>query len=156
MAPQKPSQAAPSRQSRRIHYQSAEVAEKQRVHKHAKNVKRRDRKKHNKARGEDALRRLQAGVPIAAHPHAALSKQAAAGAAPSTRVATTSTEDQSPATVNAAPSERETTRVNARANNTVGRFVDEMWGWVPVVACAAMFYAHLCADPETKLIGLRG
>ena len=43
-----------------------------------------------------------------------------------------------------------------RANNTLTRFVDEMYGWIPVAACVALVYVHLYADPSTKLVGLRG
>ena len=56
MAPQQRSQAAPSRKSRRLKFQTAAGADMQRVRKSAKNKKGKERKKRNKARGEDACK----------------------------------------------------------------------------------------------------
>lgn len=101
------------------------------------------------------------------HPHAARSGQGAAPATGSTCDAATSTDDLNPVTIEIAESEHGITAVNVveernaaapreRANTTLVRIVDELYTWVPVVACAALFYGHWRGDFDARLIGLRG
>ena len=109
------------------------------------------------------------------HPHATRSDQGAAPAARSTCDAATSTADLDPITIDI-ESGRELTGINEaeaaavprpvhrgdtaaperRANTTLVRMVDELYTWLPVVACAAMFYGHWQGNFDARLIGLRG
>ena len=112
----------------------------------------------------------------AAHPHSVRSNQGAAPAARSTCDAATTTDDLDPVIIDVTESEREIRGINEaeapsvrrsihrgdtaalreRASSKWARFSDEIWGWVPVVACVALTYAHWRGDFNPRLVGLRG
>ena len=110
------------------------------------------------------------------HPQATRSHSGAAPAARSTCDAATSTHDLDPITIDIAESECELSGTHEaeaaaiprpvqrgdtaaraeRANTTLTRFVDEMYGWIPVAACVALVYVHWRGIPDARLVGLRG